>query len=267
MIIALNSCSTADGDFGGSEYMPDMAHSIAQEANIYTYYKYNTWDEESTIKLKDLVNMHDPVAGTIPRGFTGMASSSGDAAREMMDEHLRGMTSLNEMGVPINGFVPYHYQDTEEERTRATAEIIKNPYPITDAGLVRGKDLYIINCAICHGEKGDGLGYLVDDTKNKKVKFPAAPANFTQEAFVASSNGRYYHAIMYGRNVMGSFADKLSYEERWEVIHYIRSLQAASSGATYNQTENTLNPEYGTPASQVQAAQQTDTTIGSQGNE
>lgn len=70
-----------------------------------------------------------------------------------MDEHLRGMTSLNEIGVPINGSVPYHYQDTEEERARATAEIIENPYPITDAGLVRGKDLFIINCAICHGEK------------------------------------------------------------------------------------------------------------------
>ena len=53
---------------------------------------------------------------------------------------------------------------------------------------------------------------------------------------------------------MGSFADKLSFEERWEVIHYIRSLQAKSTGATYNQDENTLNTAYGTPGSQVEEA-------------
>jgi len=41
--------------------------------------------------------------------------------------------------------------------------------------------------------------------------------------------------------LMGGYADKLSYEERWQVIHHIRSLQAKSLGLTYNQLENTLN--------------------------
>ena len=31
---------------------------------------------------------------------------------------------------------------------------------------------------------------------------------------------------MYGKNVMGGYSDKLSYEERWQVIHYIHSLIA-----------------------------------------
>ncbi len=247
-IVALNSCSRADGDFGGSEYMPDMAHSIAQEANIYTYYKYNTWDEESTIKLKELVNLIEPVEGTVPRGYAGVAFAASDADRMSMEDRLNGLTSLNEMNVPINGSVPYYYEDTEDERNRAMAEIIANPYPITEDGLAKGKELFVINCAICHGEKGDGLGYLVNDEVNSNVKYPAAPANFTQEAFINSSNGRYYHAIMYGKNVMGAFDDKLSYEERWQVIHYIRSLQAKANGTTYTQMENTLNPEYGTPA-------------------
>lgn len=247
-IIALNSCSRPDGDFGGSEYMPDMAHSIAQEANIYTYYKYNTWDEESTIKLKDLANLTEPVKGTIPRGYAGVAFAASDEDRAAMKESLLGMNSFTEMNVPINGSVPYYYEDTEDERNRAMAEIIDNPYPITDDGLAKGKELYTINCAICHGDKGDGLGYIVDDSRNSNVKYPAAPANFTTDAFLTSSNGRFYHAIMYGKNVMGAFSDKLSYEERWQVIHYIRSLQAKSNGTTYTQLENTLNPVYGTPA-------------------
>ena len=49
--IILYSCSPADKNFPGSEYMPDMGHSIAQEANAFNYYHYNTWDSASTIRL------------------------------------------------------------------------------------------------------------------------------------------------------------------------------------------------------------------------
>jgi hypothetical protein len=46
---------------------------------------------------------------------------------------------------------------------------------------------------------------------------------------------------MYGKNLMGAYKDKLSYEERWQVIHYVRSLQAKDKGLVYSQLENTLN--------------------------
>ena len=57
---------------------------------------------------------------------------------------------------------------------------------------------------------------------------------------------------MYGRNVMGAYKDKISYEERWQVIHYIRSLQAKDKKLEYSEQANTLNPEFGVPGSQVQ---------------
>jgi len=117
------------------------------------------------------------------------------------------------------------------------AEIINNPYPITDAGLAAAKPLYDIYCGICHGEKGDGAGYLVRDDS----PYPVQPANFLLEEFLNASNGRYYHTIMQGRNLMGAYADKLSYEERWQVIHYIRSLQAKELKLAYNEQINTLN--------------------------
>ena len=126
----------------------------------------------------------------------------------------------------------------KRKRTRAMAEIIYNPYPITSKGLEQAKPLYDIYCGICHGEKGDGAGYLVREDGGV---YPAAPANFLTDEFIAASNGRYYHAIMYGKNVMGGYADKLSYEERWQVIHYIRSLQAKEKKLVYDETENTLN--------------------------
>jgi hypothetical protein len=46
---------------------------------------------------------------------------------------------------------------------------------------------------------------------------------------------------MYGKNAMGAYKDKISYEERWQVIHYIRSLQAKALKLAYNEFENTLN--------------------------
>lgn len=252
-IVLLDACSPAEGNFAGSEYMPDMAHSIAYESNVFTYYYYNNWDSASTIKRKALSNPRLPVAGTIPRGYAGVFyAADADAQASMMDV-LHGKNSLNAISVPVNGNVPYYYKDTPEERLRATAEIIANPFPITAKGLEKGKELYNIYCGICHGEKADGQGYLVSES-NPNAKYPAQPANFLDSAFVNSNNGRFYHAIMYGLNTMGAYADKLSYEERWQVIHYIRSLQAQEKKLAYNDKTNTLNPLMGIPAASVKVA-------------
>ena len=243
----LAACSPSDGNFTGSEYMPDMAHSIAYEANVYTHYGLNTWDEASTVDLKKLSNPGEPVVGTVPRGYAGSRFSADDTAREEMMATLRGENSTNAIAVPVNGSVPYYYGDTEEERTRATAELINNPFPITEDGLAKGKELYTTFCGICHGEKGDGLGYLYNEEANPNAKYPAAPANLIAGDLLTASNGRYYHAIMYGKNVMGAYKDKISYEERWQVIHYIRSLQAKETKTEYSAELNTLNDSFGTP--------------------
>ena len=236
--LLFSSCQQPKGNSTGSEYMPDMAHSIAMEANTFDNYYWNTWDEQSVVKLKDISMPRNPVAGTIPRGYAGVHYASTTTAKNAAMDNLNGEGAIQAISVPVNGNVPYYYGNNEEERTRAMAEIIYNPYPILDSNLAKAKDLYNIYCGICHGEKGDGGGYLVREDGGV---YPAAPANFLKDEFIASSNGRYYHAIMYGKNVMGGYSDKLSYEERWQVIHYIRSLQAAEKKLVYNENENTLN--------------------------
>ncbi len=234
----MTSCQQPSNNSTGSEYMPDMAHSIAMEANTYNYYYNNTWDSASVVKLKVLTMPRQPVEGTIARGYTGVHYSATTTARNAAMSSLRGEDGVQSIAVPVNGNVPYYYEDTEEERTRATQEIIYNPFVITEEGLDRGKELYDIFCATCHGEKGDGNGYLVREDGGV---YPAAPANFLTDEFVAASNGRYYHALIYGKNVMGGYSDKISYEERWQVIHYIRNLQAKDRKLVYNEDANTLN--------------------------
>lgn len=243
--IILQACSPADKENPGSEYMPDMGHSLAVESTTYNYYYYNTWNNESTLTLGELINRPKiGVEGTVPRGYAGDFLGS-DATVEVIRGNDEERPSPR---YPVNGHVPYFYEDTDSARLLATAEIIDNPFPITADGLARGKELYNIFCGICHGEKANGLGYLYDNEANPNAKYLAAPANLINEEFSAASNGRFYHAIIYGKNVMGGYSDKISYEERWQVIHYIRSLQAKEAGATYNEDENTYNASFGVPA-------------------
>ena len=221
IIVALFfACQQPGGESTGSEFMPDMGHSVAYEANYYAYYYHNTWGSEDD--YYKMAFPREPVQGTIPRGYAGTTS---------------GVTGSLFSHTP-NGAVPYYYGDTDDERLRATSEIIKNPYHITDAGLAVGKDLYDVYCGICHGDKGDGTGFLVREDGGK---YPVQPANLLLPEFIEDSNGRYYHAIMYGKNKMGAHKDKLSFEERWQVIHYIRALQAKELKVEYTQLTNTLN--------------------------
>ncbi len=206
LTVILFSCSDASRNSTGSEYMPEMVHSIAYDGNTYGYYSRNNYSTEE--EYFRYAQPRLPVKNTVPRGNAISESQA------------------------------YFYGFTEEERTRATKEITQNPLQITDKNLERGKALYTIYCGICHGEKGDGKGYLV---RNDGGKYLALPANFMSDDLIKSSNGRYYHAIMRGRNQMEPFYDKLSYDERWQVIQYIRSLQAESKGLVYNQESNTLN--------------------------
>jgi len=254
----VSACSPAKDNNTGSEYMPDMAHSLAYESNVYGYYHHNTWDSASVFKRRELSNPRLPVSGTIARGYAGISYLQDPAAQAALMMHLRGGTGINEIAVPINGNVPYYYKDTEEERIRASAQIIANPFPITAKGLGQGKELYDIYCGICHGASGNGAGHLVSE-ENKNAVYPAQPANFLLDTFLNSTNGRFYHGIIYGKNVMGGYADKLSYEERWQVIHYIRSLQAKEKKLVYDEKANTLNPAFGVPAANVRpiAAQTT----------
>lgn len=218
--IFMMSCQQPGPNNPGSEYMPDMAHAVSYEANYYTYYSHNTWGTE-----EEYHEMHQPklpVKGTIPRDMSNRQRSSANS-----------------------GTMPYAYVDTEESRSEAIANLIKNPYPITTDGLSRGKELYNTFCAICHGDKGDGAGYLVRDanpaTGDAGGKYPVQPAILTNDEFTADSNGRLYHAIMFGKNLMGSYADKMNSEERWQVVHYIRALQANNKKLAYDQLSNTLN--------------------------
>ena len=210
VVFSMMGCQ-AGGNFTGREYMPDMGHPLAYEANLFDFYHYNTWGTDSA---KHAMSMPRQVPfGSIPRGYAAFANGGS----------LEMLQALKESGNgTINGHVPYYYGSDDAAREQAKLEITKNPFPATKSAVAKGKELYNVNCAICHGEQGNGNGYLWRDGEGP---YPNKPANFLEEQFLTSTEGRYYHAIMRGKGVMGAYAEKLSFEERWDVIHYIHSLQ------------------------------------------
>jgi mono/diheme cytochrome c family protein len=72
-------------------------------------------------------------------------------------------------------------------------------------------------CAPCHGDKGDGKG---EEGESLRV----TPADFTSAALMLPmSDGELFYKITKGRNPMPSFEVKLTDQERWGLVVYLRT--------------------------------------------
>lgn len=118
--------------------------------------------------------------------------------------------------IPRGGHPAYDIPDTPEGYDKAKAEL-KNPLEASEENLEKGKALYEIYCISCHGKKGDGNGYL-----SQAEKFEGIPSYKDRDI----NAGSIYHVIMHGKNLMGSHSSQLTYNERWQIIHYVENLRA-----------------------------------------
>ncbi|MCF6168834.1 cytochrome c [Lutibacter sp.] len=118
-------------------------------------------------------------------------------------------------GTIFRGEVPYEIPNTNNGYELAK-ETLKSPLEVNEKNLSKGKELYTIYCAVCHGDKGDGQGVMV-----KREKFLGIP-NYKDRQI---TEGSIYHVIMYGRNMMGSHASQLKNNERWQIVQYVEKLR------------------------------------------
>lgn len=94
----------------------------------------------------------------------------------------------------------------------------KNPPPVTEALLARGRDRYTIYCAPCHGLSGDADGIIIQHG------FPAPPS-YHSDALMKAPASTFYDAITNGYGVMYAYAARVSPRDRWAIVAYIRALQ------------------------------------------
>jgi mono/diheme cytochrome c family protein len=133
-------------------------------------------------------------AGTVPRGRNTEADASYLRAD---DAHYAGK---NADGSFVRGF----------------------PVLVSQQLVERGQNRYQIYCAPCHGAVGDGNGIT-------KAYGMVATPTYHDARLRDMAEGELYNTISVGKNTMLGYADKLSPDDRWAVVAYVRALQRAAN--------------------------------------
>jgi len=105
------------------------------------------------------------------------------------------------------------------ERWEAPPSVVelKSPIPVTAESIRQGAAIYEDRCADCHGERGRGNGPSAVDLERK-------PSNLTDPSCGRQSDGALFWKITKGRRPMPAYEKKLKEEERWQLVHFLRTL-------------------------------------------
>jgi mono/diheme cytochrome c family protein len=104
---------------------------------------------------------------------------------------------------------------------RTTANLQVNPLAGRPA-TATGDTLYHTFCGPCHGNAGEGFGLV-------GAKMAALP--LTSDRARAFTDGYIYSYIRYGGPVMPRYGDKIRGLSRWELVNFVRKLQADAAAA------------------------------------
>ena len=97
----------------------------------------------------------------------------------------------------------------------------ENPVEADEASITRGGALYAIHCQMCHGQTAEGTGPIAAFLANK-------PANLTSPVVQSKSDGSIFLTITNGvTGKMPPLNENLLVGERWDVVNYLRTLQAS----------------------------------------
>lgn len=113
---------------------------------------------------------------------------------------------------------PYPYANTFEDYERAGLEV-KSPIAMTEETVAQGKVIFEQFCVHCHGKTGQGDGAVPTNSQ-----YPPPPA-YDGASLKSLPEGKMFHTLTYGKNMMGSHASQLNKKDRWTVIQYVKYLQ------------------------------------------
>ena len=107
------------------------------------------------------------------------------------------------------------YPATAEE----SEKVLRNPYPASPDVVQHGKQLFDTFCIPCHGADAKGGGSITDI-------FPRPP-DITAEMYAKRADGFFFHRITFGSvsTIMPGYGHAISANERWQIVHYVKSLQ------------------------------------------
>ena len=121
-----------------------------------------------------------------------------------------------------------------------------NPLGVNAGTLERGRERYTIFCAPCHGQAGDGNGIV--------TQYSLITADLHQHRLVQARDGYLFDVISNGFNAttnavgiaysrMPAYKSKISAEDRWAIIGYVRALQYSQLGKLNEVTDSAKKDE------------------------
>jgi mono/diheme cytochrome c family protein len=102
------------------------------------------------------------------------------------------------------------------------AKQLKNPLQATPPALKSAREAYVDKCAHCHGDTGKGNG-------PDASRYDPAPMDFTNAKRMSeATDGELFYKISEGKKPMPVFKNKLTEDQRWELVLLIRSFAEAA---------------------------------------
>lgn len=128
--------------------------------------------------------------------------------------------------VPAHASLP----DLPDGSIPAAAANLTSPYPVDGAAIHLSFQLYVTNCAMCHGDRGHGDGPVGES-------YIPRPPDLTGPEIAATSDGQIYYSITNGilsepipeaaRYIprdWHAFRQELSDRDRWALVALVRTI-------------------------------------------
>ena len=104
----------------------------------------------------------------------------------------------------------------------------ENPFADDTQAVAAGERLFYVNCSACHGPAGDGVSPVALKYADAGVRAPPSLVA-ADGAAVGSTDGFIYGIITNGLGNMPGLWKILTPDERWAIVTYLRTIQAAAT--------------------------------------
>ena len=102
------------------------------------------------------------------------------------------------------------------------AGALQNPIRRTPETQAAAAATFKVNCAVCHGERGNGQSFVADRFNNAKV---VPPADLSSSRVRNRSDGEIYWLVNNGIGNMPPFRELLTEDQVWGLVLQVRELQ------------------------------------------
>ncbi|RME60572.1 MAG: hypothetical protein D6780_03160 [Candidatus Dadabacteria bacterium] len=137
------------------------------------------------------------------------------------DDMVHDQPSVGEiMRQEPEGSIPLGFNRRDYGGKQAALKL-ENPSKGDEFSVERGKRLWRINCSPCHGV------YKEDGTIERLIPMAKMPGPDLRqgERYLNLPDGFFFGTIYYGGAIMPRYGYKLSEQEIWDIVNYIRSEQ------------------------------------------